>query len=539
MKQILIVDDNAMNIYMLESLLKGNGMLVNTAANGRDALDRARLNPPDLIVSDILMPVMDGYTLCRFWKSDEKLKQIPFVFYTATYTEYKDELLALSLGADRFILKPQDPFALMDIINEMLDDHYIVKQVTPKPLGEEMEFFRQYNEILFNKLEKKMLDLETVNQELKRSEELYRLSFENASDVILTVDKDLKIVSMSPSLKSILGYQTGDFVHRPFSMLLSILTPDSYQKAQEDLRQILLGSVLSTSIYQFITKEGDIKYLEVNGSAIKQDDIIIGMISVARDISERRFSEEKIKKLNEELEKRVLERTAKLEEVNKELESFAFSVSHDLRAPLRAINGFSSIIMQESVSSLDTKTKEYIEIIHENALKMDKLIIDLLTISRTTLIDIKSKNINMKKMVETIIDELSNIDDCKKFTIVVENLPDIDGDPTLIRQVWTNLISNAIKYSTPKENPSINIGSFVQSLQTIYFVKDNGIGFNPEYKDKLYGVFQRLHNSEEFEGTGIGLAIVKRIIQRHGGKVWAEGKEGEGATFYFSLPMKE
>lgn len=537
MKQILIVDDNAENIYMLVTLLKGNGMIPSTAKNGQEALDMAHLNPPDLIVTDILMPVMDGYTLCRLWKTDEKLKKIPFVFYTATYTESKDETFAINLGADRFVLKPQDPSVLMDIIKEMLEKGYSAKQVPPKPLGEEMEIFRQYNEILFKKLEKKMMDLEVMNQELKRSEELYRLSFENASDVILTLDKELQILSMSPSLKRILGYQPNDFIHRPFSTFQSILTPDSYDQAQEDLKEILLGKTTTTSIYRFVSKDGDIKHLEVNGSAIRKDDLIIGMISVARDISERRLVEEKIRKLNEELEMRVQERTSKLEEVNKELESFAFSVSHDLRAPLRAINGFSNIIFEEYSSQFDNKMSEYINIINDNGKKMDKLITDLLKVSRTALIEMNYSKINMMKLIDSIFQEYSEQDKIKKVLIEIEDLPDAFGDPTLIQQVWINLITNAIKYSEPKMNPTLKIGSFCKDNQTVYFIKDNGVGFNPNFKSKLYGVFQRLHKSDEFEGTGIGLAIVKRIIQRHGGKVWADGEEGAGATFYFSLPI--
>ena len=173
-KKVLIVDDNSANLYMLETLLKGYGFEVTSAENGKDALDKARLNPPDLIVTDILMPVMDGYALCREWKSDDKLKHIPLVFYTATYTEPKDEKFALSLGADRFIIKPQEPDIFMNMLKEVLGEKYTARQAVTKPLGEEMEFFRKHNEILFKKLEKKMSDLEIANQKLRDSEEKYR-----------------------------------------------------------------------------------------------------------------------------------------------------------------------------------------------------------------------------------------------------------------------------------------------------------------------------------------------------------------------------
>ncbi len=240
-KKVLIVDDNSTNLYMLETLLKGYGFEVTSAENGKDALDKARLNPPDLIVTDILMPVMDGYALCREWKSDDTLKHIPLVFYTATYTEPKDEEFALSLGADRFIIKPQEPDILMNILKEVLEEKYTARQAVTKPLGEEMEFFRQHNEILFKKLEKKMSDLEIANQKLRISEERYRLSFENVTDVIYTIDNDLNVLSVSPSVERILGYKPQDFIGRPVSDLGYILTPESFEQAHSRYKFDLKG----------------------------------------------------------------------------------------------------------------------------------------------------------------------------------------------------------------------------------------------------------------------------------------------------------
>ena len=295
-KRALIVDDNSANLYIMESLLKRYGLEVTSAENGKDALDKVRLNPPDLIVSDILMPVMDGYTLCRQWKSDDKLKHIPFVFYTATYTESGNEEFALSLGADRFILKPQKLDILMNILKEVLEENYAVKQVATKPLGEEMEFFRQHNEILFKKLEKKMLDLEIANQKLKILEEKYRLSFENVKDVIYTIDTDLNLLSISPSVERILGYKPEDFIGRPVSDFGNILTPESFEQAVADISLILKSETIPATIYRFIAKDGTIKYGEVSGSPIMRDGKIIGMISVARDITDRKRAEEALKK---------------------------------------------------------------------------------------------------------------------------------------------------------------------------------------------------------------------------------------------------
>ncbi len=294
-KEVLIVDDNSTNLYLLKSLLEEEGLEVIAAENGKEALERAHADPPDLLVSDILMPVMDGYNLCRQWKSDDTLKHIPFVFYTATYTGSKNEDFALSLGADRFILKPQEPDILINILKEVLEENYVVKQVATKPLEEEMEFFRQYNEILFKKLEKKMRDLEIANQELRILEERYRLSFENVMDVIYTIDTDLNLLSMSPSVERILGYKPEDFIGRPVTDLGIILTPESFEQAVADMSLVLKGDTIAATIYRFIAKDGTIKYGEVSGSPMMRDGKIIGIISVARDITDRKQAEEKLR----------------------------------------------------------------------------------------------------------------------------------------------------------------------------------------------------------------------------------------------------
>jgi PAS domain S-box-containing protein len=321
-KRVLIVDDNSTNLYMLETLLKGHGFEVASAENGKDALDKARLNPPDLIVSDILMPVMDGYTLCRHWKSDERLKQIPFVFYTATYTEPKDESFALSLGVDKFIIKPQDPDILVNMIKEFLEEGYAVKQVAPKPLGEEMELFRQYNEILFKKLEKKMVDLEIANKKLMLLEERYRLSFENVTDVISMIDTDLNILSISPSIEIVLGYKPQDFIGRPVTDLEKIFTPESFEQAVADTVLVLKGEIISASLYRFIAKDGTIKYGEVSGSPIMRDGKIIGIISVARNITRRKLAEEALRESEEKYRELVKYAPAGIYEVDYETGRF-------------------------------------------------------------------------------------------------------------------------------------------------------------------------------------------------------------------------
>ena len=242
---------------------------------------------------------------------------------------------------------------------------------------------------------------------------------------------------------------------------------------------------------------------------------------------------------NAQLYSALRERTAQLEAVNRELEAFSYSVSHDLRAPLRAIDGFSRFLLEDYEEKLDTEGKRLLNVIRSNTQKMDHLISDLLALSRVTRNELIISVIDMRTMADSIYREIVPDSVGGKFHFNVDQIPDAYGDPSFMRQVWYNLLSNAVKYTMPKENCEITVGGYDENEFHVYFIKDNGVGFNPEYTHKLFGVFQRLHKSEEFEGTGVGLAIVQRIVHRHGGTVWAEGKTGEGALFYFSIPRKE
>ena len=229
-------------------------------------------------------------------------------------------------------------------------------------------------------------------------------------------------------------------------------------------------------------------------------------------------------------------RTAQLEAVNNEMEAFSYTVSHDLRAPLRGIVGFTAILEEKYSSQLDDEARRLTGIIKKNTLKMGTLIDDLLAFSKIGRNELVKHNIPSNDIVKEVIESL-HANDKIKWTIAP--LPDVTGDTNAIRQVWTNLISNAIKYSARKEQPTIGIGSFPHEGQTAFVVKDNGVGFDEQYKHKLFKVFQRLHSMAEFEGTGIGLAISKKIIENHGGKIWVESTLEEGSTFYFTIKKSE
>lgn len=258
-----------------------------------------------------------------------------------------------------------------------------------------------------------------------------------------------------------------------------------------------------------------------------------GLSVFIRDVSDRKKAELEIKALNDNLEKKVIERTRQLEVANKDLESFSYSVSHDLRTPLRAVNGYAVMLKEDFEGKLGADGDRLLDTIINNARLMGQLIDDLLTFSRLGRKETVFSTINMSVMAKACVRELL-ISETKPYQIKINTLPTCKGDTTMLRQVWINLIGNAIKYSSKKDAPEIEIG-YIDNLEPTYYIKDNGDGFDMQYADKLFGVFQRIHRMDEFEGTGVGLALVKRIVDKHGGKIWADAKPGQGATFYFTL----
>ena len=252
----------------------------------------------------------------------------------------------------------------------------------------------------------------------------------------------------------------------------------------------------------------------------------------------RQRTEEALKKAHHELEIRVAERTAELETANKELEAFSYSVSHDLRAPLRAIDGFSQILIEDYPDRFDKEGERVLNVIRDNTQRMGKLIDDLLTFSRLGRKEVRKTKINMEKLTRATFEEFKDFAPQGKLKMKINALPPAFGDESLIREVLVNFLSNATKFSKSEKTSLIEVGGESQDNENVYWVKDNGVGFDMKYKDKLFGVFQRLHSQEDFKGTGVGLAIANRIIHRHGGRVWAEGKVNKGATFYFALPKK-
>jgi light-regulated signal transduction histidine kinase (bacteriophytochrome) len=262
---------------------------------------------------------------------------------------------------------------------------------------------------------------------------------------------------------------------------------------------------------------------------------LIGFSAIVRDLTERKMAEEEIRALNKDLERRVKERTAELEAANKELEAFSYSVSHDLRAPLRSIDGFSQALIEDYGGKLDTEGQDYLRRVRAATQRMGELIDDMLNLSRLTRREMRRERVDLSSIAQKVAKELQEAQPERKTEIAVTPGLAADGDSHLLRIALENLIGNAWKFTGKQPSARIEFGVAEQEGKPAYFVRDNGAGFDMAYAKKLFGAFQRLHAESEFPGTGIGLATVQRIIHRHGGRVWAEGEVGKGATFYFTL----
>ena len=331
---------------------------------------------------------------------------------------------------------------------------------------------------------------------------------------------------LNPAWEVTLGYSRRELLSKP---LLDFIHPEDHEKTIAEIGRLALGHDTISFENRYRCKDGSYRWFLWNCRSLVDEQLIFAS---ARDLTDRKRDEEQVQKLNDQLRNRANQ----LEIANKELEAFSYSVSHDLRAPLRHVDGFVDMLSKHAAEKLDERGRRYLKIIAESAKQMGTLIDELLVFSRMGRVEMQRTRVKMNPLIDEALDLMKQDIKDRPITWKIGLLPEVEGDGTMIRQVWINLISNAVKYTRPRKLAEIEIGCTDANNEYIFSIRDNGVGFDMQYVDKLFGVFQRLHRADEFEGTGIGLANVHRIITRHGGRMWAEGTINGGAVFFFSLP---
>ncbi len=425
--------------------------------------------------------------------------------------------------AHRHILRPVD--ALVRASKEIAAGDLGARTGLPEGPGQLNQLASSFDEMAET--------LEQRREELRQAEAKFRILVEQSLVGIYVIQGD-NFVYVNPKLAELVGCSAREIVGRP---VLDYIAPESRGTVQENIKKRMSGEIRSAHYMLALQKKDrGIIQAEVHGVRTEYDGrpAIIGTLL---DITDRVRAEAEIHRLNASLEQRVIERTAQLEAANRELEAFSYSVSHDLRAPLRHINGYVEMLREDAGGNLNEECLRYLDVMSNSTKQMGQLIDDLLAFSKMSRIEMQHQHVNFSQMVEETRSKLELETEGRNVVWKQGNLPEVEGDPAMFRQVWVNLLSNAVKYTRPRDPAEIEIGCTDGGEdETVFFVRDNGVGFDMQYVQKLFGVFQRLHRPTEFEGTGIGLAIVQRIIQRHGGRIWVEAKPDAGATFYFSLP---
>ena len=498
-----MIEDEARDAELAEHTLRQGGFdfsfkRVDTEEGFIREIDHFK---PSVILSDHGLPAFDGFSALSL--AQQKCPDVPFIFVTGSLGE-EMAIKALKSGATDFVLK-----------------HHL--STLPPALH------RALNQAEFHVQRKR------AEEALLVSEERYRSLVELSPDALFVQIND-KIVFINTAgvkllgahrAKDIIGKSAAGFIH-----------PDDRKRIQARVRKLHEEhKPLRFVEHKIMRLDGESFDVEMGAAPLTFEGKPAAQV-ILHDITDRKRAEEEIRRLNLELEQRVIERTAELEAANKELEAFSYSVSHDLRAPLRHIEGFVEILRATKAAGLDDEGQHHLLTIADSSRQMGKLIDDLLSFSRTARAELRTVKVSLDDLVKGVLHEMEPDTANREIEWIIHELPEIEGDPALLRQVFWNLISNALKYTRTRPSARIEIGSTRTENDTIIYVRDNGVGFDPRYAQKLFGVFQRLHRASEFEGTGVGLANVRRIITRHGGRTWAEGDVDEGATFFFSLPGK-
>ncbi|PYQ12967.1 MAG: hypothetical protein DMF80_16445 [Acidobacteria bacterium] len=494
---ILVVEDDPRMRHTLEMLLSQDWR-VEAVGDGLAAVAAAVRQVPDLVLCDLLLPGLDGFGVLHHLRADPRTSLVPVIAVSGLDQE-EDRIRALEAGAADFLIKPFSERELRARVTTQLE---------------------------MTRLRREALE--------RHSEARFRVLVEAIKDyAICLLDSEGRIVSWSAGAEAIHGYAAEEILGRPFS-LFHLREPGS--TPEQALRQAATEGRFEDEGWR-LRRDGSRFWANTVITPIHDEGgPLRGFAKITRDLTEKKRAEEEIAWLNADLERRVRERTAELEAANAEMEAFAYSVSHDLRAPLRAIDGFSQALTEDCQDRLEPSAVDHLRRIRAAARRMAELIDGLLDLSRVSRAEIRRQEVDLSGMARQVADGLQRTAPQRRVEWAIADGLTVTGDPRLLRLVLDNLLENAWKFTGGRPSGRIEVGARSNGDGPAYFVADDGAGFDMAYAGKLFGAFQRLHSEREFEGTGIGLATVRRVVNRHGGRIWAEAEVGRGATFFFTLP---
>ena len=619
---VLVVNDVPDLVELMKELLHQSGYNVLTAYDGQEGFEVTRAEHPNLVISDVSMPRLDGTEMCRLIRAHPELRTIPVLLVSAKRKDSASVIEGLKAGADDYLESPYDPMRLITRVAQLIERRRaeealresqvrlagIVESAmdaiitvdgeqrillfnraaetmfrcpVAEAIGQQLERFiperfrtihsahiegfgqaeittrsmagsRSVNglradgeefpvEASISQVEANRQKLYTIIMrditERKRAEEVReRLAtiVESSQDAILSKTLDGTITSWNAGAEKMYGYTEAEVVGRHISL---IVPPERQEELAEIMAKLRGGEQIKQMETVRVGRDGSLIDISITTSPIKDDrGRIVGASTIARDITERKRAEEEVRLLNETLEQRVQGRTVELEAANRELESFSYSVSHDLRAPLRALDGFSQAILEDYADRLDDAGQDYLRRVRGAAERMGHLIDEMLKLFRVTRGELRRTGVDMSTLARLVIAELRKAEPQRALQIEIMEGLWAEGDAPLLRVVLENLLGNAWKFTSKRQGAQIEFGGAQRDDgHTVFYVRDNGAGFDMAYAGMLFGAFHRLHTDAEFEGTGIGLATVQRIVRRHGGRAWAQGKVGAGATIFFTL----
>ena len=549
MATILIVDDHAPSRQFLTTLLQYKGHRLLEACDGSQALDQAEAAHPDLVITDILMPNMDGYELVRRLRQLSPEYRTKAIFYSAAYLEQEARALANACGVSQVLRKPADPEEILRIVEKTLANGEAIQSVTVekgpdaqadkvvKILSEKL--YRKITEVeelnaqLEQRVAERTKELEKANRELlqlisererseknlRLAEEHFRLLVDGVRDyAIFTLDAAGRVASWNKGAERIKGYEAGEVLGKH----ASIFYPEADVAAGKVQMELEIAARDGECIDEGlrVRKDGELFFARVVVTALKDDHgVLRGFSKLTRDITAQKRAEEELKRSNSELQQ------------------FAYVASHDLQEPLRMVANYTQLLGQRYRGKLDSDADEFIDFAVDGAQRMNKLIEDLLEFSRVGTRGKEFRICDTEAIIQNALKNLSVAIEEGAAEIKIGVLPSIKCDASQMEKVFQNLIGNAIKYRSRGIPCVIEISASRGKGEWVFCIKDNGIGIEPQHFARIFQIFQRLHTRDEYPGTGIGLTICKRIVERHGGRIWLDSRLGAGTMFFFTVPL--